>query len=42
MKKNGAGGCLFSRAELVEKWEIKSFFSRSNSVAIKKVFKDAC
>jgi hypothetical protein len=26
MKKNGAGGCLFSRAELVEKWEIKSFF----------------
>jgi hypothetical protein len=36
------GTPTFARSELVEKWEIKSFFSRTNSVAVKNMFTEGC
>ena len=42
MSVTSTGTPTFARSELVEKWEIKSFFSRTNSVAVKKMFTEGC
>ena len=39
MKQTESGHAFFSRAEWIEKYEIKSFFSKTNSDAVKQVFK---
>ena len=41
MRVSSNGNPIFSISELVEKYEIKSFFSRTNSVAVKTMFKEA-
>ena len=39
MKQTESGHAFFSRAEWIEKYEIESFFSKTNSDAVKQVFK---
>ena len=42
MAKAKDGKPLFSRSELIEKHEIKSFFSRAKGDNVKKAVKDSC
>ena len=42
MAKAKDGKPLFSRSELIEKYEIKSFFSRAKGDNVKKAGKDSC
>ena len=39
MKQTESAHAFFSRAEWIEKYEIKSFFSKTNSDPVKQVFK---